>query len=779
NFSFGDYFKKEAIEYAWDLLTNVFQLDPDRLWITIYEDDDEADAIWREIPNVDPNKIQRLGAKDNFWSMGDTGPCGPCSEIHYDHGPEYGSDPNGPAGETDRYVEIWNLVFMQYNRDSEGTLTPLPKPSIDTGMGLERIAAILQGVYSNYDTDVFQSIIQQTARWANTKYNQDDETDIALRVIADHARSVTFLVADGIMPSNEGRGYVLRRIARRAIRYGVRIGLKEAFLYKAAAVVIEQFSSLFPDLHERKDFILEVIKGEEERFSETLEKGLQILEDAFEQSESVLSGDIAFQLHDTFGFPLDLTRLIASERGFSVDEVGFQERMKKQKEAGRANWKGSGQQRLSQDVQERAKRYRTVFCGYDSLSGQSRILSLLNEAQTPVERLKKGEKGALLTYKTPFYSEGGGQIGDKGQLQTATGSALVTDTQRPVGELTYHYITVSSGELSLESEVDLSVDEQHRYNTRRNHTATHLLHAALRNHLGTHVTQKGSLVTPNRLRFDFAHHKPVSQNELIDIQKEVQEEIFKNRSLDTSLCSQEEAKAKGALALFGEKYGDEVRVIQIGDYSTELCGGTHVERTGEIGVFHILSESGIAAGVRRIEALTGQEAIAYLQRRESQYKQASLQLRVQNDDLDGAIDKLLKEKRDLDREIRTLQRKIAQAKSGDLTAKAKEINGIKVLAAEFEGDPKMLRSEADRLRSALGSAIIVLGSRKKGVQLIVAVTKDLTPKIHAGKLIKDIAAVVDGRGGGRPDMAQAGGKNPDALPEALEKAYELAGNIFP
>ena len=780
NFSFGDYFKEEAISFAWDFLTKVLNIDKSKLWITIYEKDDEAEQIWTSIPDVDPQKIQRLGEKDNFWSMGDTGPCGPCTEIHYDHGPEYGDDPNGPAGETDRYVEIWNLVFMQFNRDEHGTLHPLPNPSIDTGMGLERVAAILQGVYTNYDTDVFQDIIQETATYAGIQYGAAQDSDIALRVIADHIRAVTFLIADGVMPSNEGRGYVLRRITRRAIRYGVRINLKEPFLYRAAQIVIRQFSSLYPELEERKSFLLEVIKGEEERFAQTLERGLQILEEACVQTQDQnkrISGDTVFTLHDTFGFPMDLTRLIAQEKGFSIDEEGFHTRMAEQKAAGRANWKGSGQESISSSIHELAKENPTTFVGYTTLSHSSNIQKILDTNHNVVSQLSAGSTGYILVERTPFYAEGGGQTGDTGTFCTNHAKGLILDTQKPLGSSFFHHVQVESGTLQAGT-IELEVDQQARFNIRRNHTATHILHSALRNILGTHVAQKGSLVQSDRFRFDFSHHKPLTAEERETIQSLVQQEIFNNTPLDVEECTQEEAKEKGALALFGEKYGDTVRVVSVPGFSTELCGGTHVKSTGEIGAFHILSESGVAAGVRRIEAVTGLGAIQYFQQQEQVIRELSGTLKVPTSSLSESIHKILDERKKLEKEVASLQLELAKSKAGDLKDQAREINGVTIIAAEFGGDPKTLRSEADRLRDSFGSAVIVLGSRKKGVQLIVAVTKDLTSRVHAGKLIKEISAIIDGKGGGRPDMAQAGGKSPDKLPQALDKAYDVLEGLL-
>ena len=772
NFSFGDYFKKDAISYAWEFLTQTLKIDKTRLWITIFEEDDEAYELWSSIPDVNPNRIQRLGEKDNFWSMGDTGPCGPCTEIHYDHGPEYGDDPNGPASETDRYVEIWNLVFMQFNRDESGSLTPLPNPSIDTGMGLERIAAILQGVYSNYDTDAFQDIIGATAKLAGIRYGSDLQQDISLRVIADHIRAVTLLVADGVMPSNEGRGYVLRRIARRAIRYGVRINLKEPFLFQIAEIVIRQFSMLYPELEERKSFVLEVIKGEEERFAQTLERGLQILEESFGEGSNIVSGETVFMLHDTFGFPMDLTALIAKEKGFSIDEEGFHARMAEQKAAGRANWKGSGQESISSAVHELAAQYPTTFVGYENLSYESAIQMILTPEHEAIHEVHAGSEAIILVEKTPFYAEGGGQVGDKGRFETPHAKGEILDTQKPLGDAFFHHVQVTEGTLRASS-IQMIVDTQSRADTRRNHTATHILHSALRNVLGTHVAQKGSLVQADRLRFDFSHHKALSEEEKYILQQQVQAEIFRNTPLSIEECSQEEAKSKGAMALFGEKYGDTVRVVSIPGYSTELCGGTHAHSTGEIGLFHIISEAGVAAGVRRIEALTGRGALDFLQKQNELLQDIAQTLKVPTTNVIDNIHKVLEDRRRLERELGTLQVQIAKEKAGDLKSKARTINGITVLAAEFEGNPKTLRSEADRLRDSLSSAVIVLGSRKEGVQIIAAVTKDLTDKVHAGQMISKIAPIIDGKGGGRPDMAQAGGKNPDKLLEALEKVYEI------
>jgi alanyl-tRNA synthetase len=775
NFSFGDYFKEEAIKNAWQLLTEGYKLDPDRLWVTIYRDDDEAQRIWTEVIEFPPERLQKLGEKDNFWSMGDTGPCGPCSEIHYDHGPAYGDDPNGPAGETDRYVEIWNLVFMQYDRDSQGVLHPLPRPSIDTGMGLERLAAILQGVYSNYDTDIFQAVIQETAELAGIEYGKDDENDMALRVIADHARATAFLIADGVMPSNEGRGYVLRRIARRAIRYGVRLGLKEPFLWKAADVIIEEMGETYPDLLARRAFIKEVAKGEEERFSETLDKGLVILEDAFRSlpAGGKLDGDTVFQLHDTFGFPMDLTRLIAQEKGHGIDSARFVVRMEEQRAAGRANWKGSGEQKIVAELQELSKRYPSRFDGYSEIQSTGNVLAVLDKEGKQVEALLKGQEGRLLVDVTPFYPEGGGQVGDRGWLTADGANVRVLDAQRPAGEAIHHIVKVEEGRVTAGVDIEMRVDRERREDTRRNHTATHLLHAALRSTLGGHVAQKGSLVDSDRLRFDFSHHKAMTRDQVLQIQEQVQSEIFRNVELQTKTCTLEEAKQQGAMALFGEKYGSDVRVVAVPGFSVELCGGTHVPFTGEIGLFHITSESGVSAGVRRIEAITGTGALQHLRRSDALLNETSARLKTKPEQLQETIKKLLEERKTLQKELETARVQLARASAGDLRSQAREINGIQVLAAEFEGDPKALREEADRLRDQLGSAIVVLGSRGKAVKIVAAITKDIAGKrAHAGDLIRHVSRHINGGGGGRPDMAQAGGKNPDGLPDALKAVYE-------
>ena len=779
NFSFGDYFKHDAIRHAWTLLTDAevgYGLDPDKLWITVFEEDEEAAEIWRTMPGVDPARIQRLGAKDNFWSMGDTGPCGPCTEIHYDHGAHLGPA-GGPATESDRYVEIWNLVFMQFERFADGRMEPLPRPSVDTGMGLERIVAAANGVYNNYDTDCFGPIIAKAAELAGVSYGASDATDTALRVIADHARATAHLVADGVMPSNEGRGYVLRRIMRRAIRFGVKIDLSEAFLWRVADTVIDHMGEAYPDLERRRSFIAEVVRGEEHRFAATLSKGLSLLEEALAQLDegAALDGDIAFRLYDTFGFPIDLTEIICGERGYTVDSAGFQAALEAQRERSRQGWQGTDQQTVGQIWRDLSSEHgTTAFLGHTADEAQGRVLAIVVDGESRGE-LKAGESGLLLADRTPFYGESGGQVGDSGALRTEDARATVTDTTKPVAALIAHHTTVEVGTLSVGDTVNLDVNAGLRDRTRLNHTATHLLHAALRTVLGDHVMQKGSLVGPDRLRFDFSHHKAMGAEELQRVEDLVYGEILRNTQVVAQERTLDEAKAAGAMALFGEKYGKQVRTVDVPGFSLELCGGTHARRTGDIGLFRIQSEGGVAAGVRRLEAQTGPGALAWVRTRDAALKGATGLLRTGADGLVAGVQRLLDDRRRLGSELDALKVELARAQAGDLTDAVREVDGLKVLAAEFSGDPGALRDEADRLRDQIGSGVVVLGSRAKGrVQLVVAVTKDIAGKrVHAGKLIKSVAQLVGGGGGGRPDMAQAGGKNADALPGALEKVYEL------
>ncbi len=779
NFSFGDYFKSDAIPFAWELLTGEFGLDPNRLWVTIYEEDDEAFDLWRSKVNFPAERIQRLGAKENFWSMGDTGPCGPCTEIHWDHGPGVSSDTRGPAFEDPRYVEIWNLVFMQFDQAANGTRTPLPRPSIDTGMGLERLAAVKQGVYSNYDTDLFAPLIARAAREANVNYRADADTDTALRVIADHARAAAFLVADGVMPSNEARGYVLRRIMRRGIRFGVKLGLDRPFFHHITNEVISEFGEAYPELRERQGFVEEIVQAEEERFRRTLDRGMKLLDGAIERagSQGTIPGDVAFTLSDTYGFPLDLTELIAAERGVRVDGVGYTESLSAQKARGRAAWKGSGEKAIGELWHRLAEAHgTTTFSGYESYEGAATVVALIAKPTAEdgdleeVVTLGDGQRGIVLLDRTPFYGESGGQVGDEGSLSGSGAKATVTDTGKAAG-LFLHHVSLTEGSLSVGDLVHAHVDDRRRSHTRRNHTATHLLHAALREVLGEHVTQKGSLVTPERLRFDFAHHKPMSADELERVESIVNEQVLRNTSVETRVQKIEEAQAAGAMALFGEKYDDVVRVVNVEGFSMELCGGTHVTRTGDIGLIRVLSESGIAAGVRRLEAITGHGALRYVREREALLGEAAAIVKSEPSRIVITLHKSKDDRRALEKRIEALEAEIAKAAAGKLLAGVKEIGGIKVLATVFDGD---LRAQAEVLRDAIGAGIVILGSAQGGkAGLVAATTKGLDAKVHAGNLIKEIAPLVGGRGGGKPDFAQAGGDDGAGVDAALARAVEI------
>jgi len=780
NFSFGDYFKRDAITWGWDFLTRELGIPAEKLWVTVHHSDDEAYDLWHDVIGVPAERIQRLGDKDNFWTMGPTGPCGPCSEIHYDHGPEIDPAGGGPATESDRYVEIWNLVFMQSERHEDGSVTPLPKPSIDTGAGLERIAAVLQGVYWNYDIDVFTALVQRAAELSGTRLGDSDEVDVALRVIADHARAAAFLVADGVMPSNEERGYVLRRILRRAIRYGVKLEVNEPFMWQVADVVIQQMGAAYPELIQRKDFVLDVIRTEEKRFAETLQLGLARLAGRLsaldEQKQTVLDGALAFELYDTYGFPLDLTELIADEQGKTVDKDSYDVAMEHQRALGRAAWKGSGEQAVQGGYQQLAADCPATFLGYDAIQASSTVHTLLLDG-VPVQALEQGQEGDLIAPATPFYGESGGQVGDQGWALGTDGARLqISDTTRPHGDLVLHRVKVVEGRVAVGDAVSFEVDAPTRDRTRQNHTATHLLHAALETVLGSHVQQKGSLVGPERLRFDFSHHKPVTADQLLAVEDAVLAMVLANDAVDTQLMPIDQARAAGAKALFGEKYGDEVRVVRAAG-TIELCGGTHVQRTGDIGPFRILSEGGIAAGVRRIEAQTGTGALRWVREREANLEAASKALRTSPDKLADQLERLLAEKKALQKELEIIKRDAAREASGNLMDQARTINDLSVLAAQLEGDPATLREEAERLRDKLGErAVVVLGAATAGgrVLLVACVSKGIAGKrVHAGNLLKKVAQQVGGGGGGRPDMAQAGGRKPENLPEALASVYEL------
>ncbi len=782
NFSFGDYFKEDAIPMAWDLLTlpedkGGFALDPGRLWVTIFTDDDEAAEIWTKKVGFPAERLQRLGVKDNFWSMGDTGPCGPCSEIHYDHGAHLDPRGGGPATESDRYVEIWNNVFMQFDQAADGSRALLPRPSIDTGMGLERLAAIKQGVYWNYDTDGFRDIIGTAERVSGKRYGAGGEDDVAMRVIADHARATAFLVADGIMPANGDREYVLRRIMRRAIRFGVKLGIEGPFLYQAADTVIRTMAEAYPELQERRSFILEVTRGEEERFAQTLERGLGLLGRELDKLDEggALPGDVVFKLFDTYGFPSDLTELIASERNIGVDQDGYEAAMQLQKDRSREGQTGFGDEAGISEIQSdlASQLSATDFIGHGRDQAQARIVAIV-QGGSKVPSLGGGSAELVLD-STPFYAESGGQVGDHGFITTEGGSFRVDDVKKAPGGLFLHRGELLEGRLAQGEPVQASVDSARRDRTRLNHSATHLMHAVLKEVLGEHVQQKGSLVDDQRLRFDFSHHKAVSPEELTRIEDLVYERVLANESIDTQVMDIEAAKESGAVALFGEKYGDEVRVVRMAGFSVELCGGTHASRTGDIGLFRITSESGVAAGVRRIEAVTGSGALQLVRGRDQAGAAAANKLRASLEDLPEAIDRVLADRRRLEKELDGLRRELARASAGDLIDQAREIGGIQILAAQIPGDAGVLRDEADRLRDQLGSALVVLGSADGDkVLLIAAATKDVAGKrLHAGKIVGRVAKLVGGGGGGRPDMAQAGGRDGAALPAALEQVYSF------
>ena len=763
NFSFGDYFKREAIRYAWDYLTRVLGLPAERLWVTVFTEDDEAAAIWLEEIGVDPARFSRCGAKDNFWSMGDTGPCGPCSEIFYDHGPAIpGGPPGSPDEDGDRYVEIWNLVFMQFNRGPDGNLTPLPRPSVDTGMGLERLAAVLQGVHSNYDIDLFVRLIAAAAEATGC----EDRAEKSLRVIADHIRSTAFLITDGVTPSNEGRGYVLRRIMRRAIRHGYRLGQTQPFFHRLVAPLVDEMGTAFPELAAAREQVERVIRLEEERFAETLTHGMAILEEAIAGlgGEAVIPGETVFKLYDTYGFPTDLTADVARERGLTLDMDGFERAMAGQKERARAASQFGMGQDVTLDVQG-----ETEFSGYDHLAEQATVVALYHDGESR-DQLEEGEEGLVILDLSPFYGESGGQVGDRGWLSAETGRFQVADTQKKGEGILCHIGRVTEGQLAVGDTVEAQVDSARRRAIALNHSATHLLHAALRQLLGPHVQQKGSLVGPERLRFDFSHFEAVTREQLREIERLVNRVIRDNHTVETRLMSLEDARASGAMALFGEKYAEQVRVLRMGDFSTELCGGTHVKAVGDIGLFKIVSEGGIAAGVRRIEAMTGDGALAYITADEERVLRLASLLKGSREDIDERVASLMDRARGLEKELEQLKAKLASSAGKDLASQAVDIDGVKVLAARLDGaDPKSLRDTLDQLKDKLGSAVIVLATEGDGkVSLIAGVTKDLTNRFKAGDLIREVAARVGGKGGGRPDMAQAGGSDPAGIPAALE-----------
>ncbi len=765
NFSFGDYFKEEAIQFAWQFLTEELGLPAEKLWITVFEEDDEAYDLWSKKIGVPEDRIARIGAKDNFWQMGDTGPCGPCSEIFYDHGPDvFGGPPGTPDEDGDRYIEIWNLVFMQYDRSADGTLTPLPKPSVDTGMGLERVAAVLQHVHSNYEIDLFANLLAEV----QSVTGSDDKNNPSLKVIADHIRSCAFMIVDGVLPSNEGRGYVLRRIIRRAARHGHKLGATESFFYKLVAPLVNLMGEAFPELARAQKQVEDALLAEEVRFAETLSQGMKIFEeDLAELSGKTVPGETAFKLYDTYGFPLDLTADIARERGLSVDEEGFQTHMEAQRDRARA-----ASQFASAGAAQISSTTATGFTGYDSLDGSAEVVELFVDGKAvdgiDATNLSSEQSVVVVLNETPFYGESGGQVGDRGLLSNDTVRFEVTDTQKS-GAAFLHFGVLAQGSVSKGDKVSAAVDADRRRATLKNHSATHLLHAGLRRVLGEHVQQKGSLVGPGHLRFDFSHGAPVSHEELTTIESWVNGQVMENAEARTNEMSMDDAIAKGAMALFGEKYGDVVRVVELGPNSVELCGGTHVPRCGDIGMFRIVGETGVAAGVRRIEAVTGGAAIEQTNSEHNMLAQIAARLKAPVDKVDERVAGLSEQNRELSREIDRLKSIIASNTGDSLSSDAVEINGVKVLAIELKDtDAKGLRDSMDKLKDKLGTTAIVLGAVEEGkVRLIAGVSKDVTGRVKAGELVNHVAMQVGGKGGGRPDLAQAGGTQPENLSAAL------------
>ncbi len=775
NFSFGDYFKEDAIKFGWEFLTQTVGLDKSRLWVTVFREDDDAEQLWKKI-GVAPSRIVRCGEKDNFWQMADTGPCGPCSEIHFDQGPAVPGD-DTPNGEGDRVIEIWNLVFMQFNRDASGTLHPLPKPSIDTGMGLERLTAVAQGVYSNYDSDLFTPLLAAIAKRAGAEYGRQEQTDRSMRVVADHLRAITFLMTDGILPSNEGRGYVLRRILRRAARHGRLLGIVEPFLHELTAAVIDQMSGAYSELRSAAGTVAEATRGEEERFIATLDQGLPILNDMIAKTRSsgrtLLPGPEVFKLYDTYGFPMDLITEACREQGMTVDEQGFDAAIEEQRNRARRTG-GFEQETARPAVKELADRLgATKFVGYDLLESDS-ILQAILKGDRMVKEAVEGDEVEVALDVTPFYAEGGGQAGDRGLLAGSEGRMEILDTTRPAPNLILHKGKVTKGRIREGEQLHLTVDRTSRSDAARNHTATHLVHAALRDMLGPHVKQYGSLVAPNRLRFDFAHFRPLSSRDIDEIETTVNNEIRKNETVRTEVMSIQDAVAKGALAFFGDKYGEQVRVVTVESFSKELCGGTHCRHTGEIGLFRIVSETGVAAGVRRIEAQTGSGAMAVMKKLEADVRELSDLLKVGQPELVAKTRKMMAQLKDKERELEELKLKMASGSA--VASSARTIAGVPVHVQRTDGlDMNGMRALADQLRDKLKSGVVALGASTEDgkVALLVVVTKDLTGNVKAGELIKVMAAEVGGTGGGRPEMAQAGGKDPSKLDAALEKVFGL------
>ena len=784
NFSFGDYFKKEAIEFAWELLTERIGLPKEKLWVTVFEDDDEAAALWPQLTGISPDRVVRLGEADNFWAMGDTGPCGPCSEILIDQGEEVGCGrPECKVGcDCDRYLEIWNLVFMQFFRDESGAMTPLPEPCIDTGMGLERIAAVCQGKLNNFDTDIFAGIISLLERLSGRRYSEGGQTAVAMRVIADHGRASAFLIADGVIPSNEGRGYVLRRIIRRAVRYGRVIGLRENFMKQVAHQVADDMSEVYPELDRARGFMEQVLEHEETRFAETLEKGLAMLEEEIarlrSEGKDTIAGEFIFKLYDTYGLPIDVVIDVSKEQGLKIDRKGYEELKEEQRRRSKAAAQGTVTKKLPEIYRQLLKQGQgSSFIGYEHLEAEAEVLAIVRDDQE-VQGLNPNEKGEVICSKTPFYAESGGQLGDRGTIVGPEGRGRVVDTIKR-GDLIVHIVEMTQGTIKTGQKVRLQVQEGRRMDTARNHTATHLLHAALRQVLGDHVKQSGSLVGPDRLRFDFTHFSSISREELKEIEALVNEKVRADMEVRTETLSRQEAEARGAMALFGEKYGDRVRVVTIGDFSMELCGGTHLDRTGQIGLFKLLSESSVASGIRRIEAVTGGRAVETVQAQEDTLLETAANLKC-------PVSAVAEKSRAVMEQVKRLEKEVKQAlatgKGLDLDRMVQEavsINGLKVIANKVDiPDAGALRELGDRLRDKLAqNGVVVLGAESAGKALLLCMTtKDIAgKKVHAGNIIKAIAKEVGGGGGGRPDMAQAGGPRPEGLKKALDRAIELVG----
>ncbi|HLH31836.1 MAG TPA: alanine--tRNA ligase, partial [Terriglobia bacterium] len=786
NFSFGAYFKKEAIDYAWTLLTKEFKLPVDKLWITVFREDNDAAKLWASGPGVAKDRIVRLDEKDNFWQMGETGPCGPCSEIHYDLGPaasELGHPNCAFPCECGRYVEIWNLVFMQFDRDAQGHLNPLPKPSIDTGMGLERVSSVLQGKISNYETDLLRPIIDEACEIFDVEYGASAASDVSLRIIADHVRATTFLISDGVIPSNEGRGYVLRKIMRRGIRQGTLLGYKEPFLYKLSGYVAEMMKEAYPDLVNTREYVARVIKTEEERFASMVTVGLQRLEDVMGQlqksGKNVIPGLEIFKLYDTFGFPLDFTKEIADEKSMQLDMDGFNTELEKQRERARQSWKGD-ETAATPLYGKFVEAGGTQFLGYQAIESAGRVKGILinNAAADAVEG--KGASAEVVLDQTPFYAESGGQVGDMGTLTSPNGVARVIDTYAPVRGVVVHKVELEFGKMAIGDEVQAQVDQERRRRIAANHTGTHILHAALRETLGTHVKQAGSLVAPDRLRFDYTHFAPLTDREIEEIEQKINQVVFRNLPVQTRVMEINEAISEGALAFFGEKYQQQVRVVSIPEVSMELCGGTHTKMTGDVGLFKIVGESSIASGVRRIEALTGFGTYLRLEEDENLLQELAHTLRAPRGELTRAISRILDQQRQLENELEDLKRKAANSQIGNLVEAPKDVQGVAVVSRKVEGvDASMLRELAENTGSKIGSGVVVLGLASNGkASLVAVVSPDLQKRLHAGKIIKRVAEMVGGSGGGRPDFAQAGGKDSEKLEEALKNVYNIVAEFL-